>query len=169
MTATFADAIQADGEFPPNLAQWTGEAGLIRLVETITQVTWATGPSPQGTVTASASDARLLRVLAGCYAGGIFAAEDIEWAAATKPLVQMLSGGRPLSPMALQRFRRTHRQLLEICLGRLLYAAWQTRRFALRSAEIGAAEPDAVSLAAAAAEARRRIDVAMQFDLAFSE
>ncbi len=169
MTASPTQACHAVSPFPQNLSQWTGETGLAQLAETTVRDMWTSPAVSRNGPTASGHGDRLLAVLAGCYAAGIFAAEDIEWASEVKPLVRMLCGGRELSCAALQRFQRTHRPLLELCLSRMFYTAWRTRPVSNENGrtEVGGRELE--RLAAAAVEARRRIELAMQFDLALSE
>lgn len=154
--------------FPRKLSQWTGELGLARLAEESAHETWQFAAGGAGATEPTGGE-RLLAVLAVCYAEGIFASEDIEWAAEAKPMVSQLAGGRALAPAALQRFRRNHSQLLEACLSRLLFAAWQMRSFVPDQHRVGVEVAGDARLAEAATEARKRIQLAMQFDLAFSE
>jgi hypothetical protein len=155
--------------FPQKLSQWAGGTGLVRLTSEVAHDTWAAANYGDGAAPMTDTGERLLAVFAGCYAEGIFAVEDIEWAMEAKPFVNQLAGGRKLSQAVLQRFRRDHGPLLEDCLSRLLYAAWQMRSFVPDRYRVGAEGAGGNRLAEATVEARKRIQLAMQFDLAFSE
>ena len=157
---------ECPAQFPDDLRRWTGESALARLAVDIARTTCTDVALGDQVV---AADDRLLAVLTGSYAAGIFSSEDIEWAAAANPMVRTLCRGGELSRTALVQFRRANRELVEVCLGRLFFAAWQTRRMVVGGGRNEVVEGEAEPLAEAMTEARNRVQLAILFDLAMSE
>jgi hypothetical protein len=80
-------------------------------------------------------DARaILRVLAYCYANGIYASTEVEAAMNADPILLYLAGGHRHESTEFRRFRRRNLQAVQRCLARTLERTW-TNSLSLSAAD----------------------------------
>jgi len=66
----------------------------------------------------------ILRVLAYCYANGIYASTEIESALNVDPILLYLTGGQRHKSTEFRQFRRRNLQAIQRCLARTLERSW---------------------------------------------
>jgi len=62
----------------------------------------------------------MLTLLAYCYSSGLYSSRDIEWATRIDPMISYICAHQFPDWLAIRRFRRQNRRLLEQCLAGIL-------------------------------------------------
>ncbi|MDB6031331.1 MAG: Transposase [Verrucomicrobiales bacterium] len=114
-------------QVPRNLAQWTGNRGLLTLALDAGQnVQW--GEKDRTLPMQSAYQPKmLLTLLTFCYASGIYGSQDILQAMQTKDSVRYICAHNYPDWAILRKFRRAYRSQLEQALRWVLQQAWAKR------------------------------------------
>ena len=66
----------------------------------------------------------LITLLTYCYSVGLYDSTDIEWTTRTDRTLRYICAGTKVPWQVLRRFRRTHRELLEVSLVHVMKQAW---------------------------------------------
>ena len=154
MTPATSTSVSAEILFPENISLWYGSADLARLALQMASICHAEPQQPNAQT--SFTEVNLLATMITCYASGIFGSDEVQWATDTHPTVRLLARDGYLRPEAVRRFRRPHHGTVERALGRLLAAT---------IASTCAFESEEDIQSAALMEARRRVQLAILFDL----
>ena len=153
MIATFTNTRQQTTSFPDDLRSIVGERRLIELALEAAQIVGEALPRPEGTLQDQPSPRMLLTLLTYCYAAGIYASEDIEWACESDAAARYICAKTWPEQDALRCFRRANRPWIEACLG------WV----------YGKACPKDIASTALAALVRQKLDLAILLDTAACE
>lgn len=140
-------------EWPADLRELVGERELIELVFAEAQVVGEQMTASSEPVTRTRSR-MLLSLLTYCYASGISASEDVEWACAHDSGARYVCANATPPRDVIRQFRRVNRSWIEQSLTRVLDA-------------IVVAQP--VSHGDVASMVRRRIDLAIMMDTALCD
>lgn len=153
MITTFTNTRQQTTNFPDDLRSLVGERRLIELALEAAQIVGEALPRPTRSMQDRHSPQMLLTLLTYCYAAGIYAAEDVEWACESDAVVRYICAKTWPNQDALRCFRRANRPWIEACLG------WV----------YGKACPTDIASTALAALVRQKLELAILLDTAACE
>lgn len=112
---------------------------------------------------------QMLALLTFCYATGLYASEDIEYALRRGRLPRTLVPRQPVTAAWLQAFRRANRPWVEQALAHLLAAMPDTAAFRARVLPGPDAQSDPVLHTGCMELARRAVELATLFDMALND
>jgi hypothetical protein len=116
MTTALMDAAQPFRELPEDLRQVVGERRLIELALEAAQVVSEGLPHPERIAGGQPGPGMLLTLLTYCYAAGIYASEDVEWACESDSGARYICANVCPDQETIRRFRRANRPWVEACI-----------------------------------------------------
>jgi hypothetical protein len=114
-------------EIPRNLAQWTGDRGLLTLaLDAAQNVQWE-DKDRTFPMQSAYRPKMLLTLLTFCYASGIYGSQDILQAIQSRESVRYICAHNYPDWAVLRKFRRAYRSQLEQALRWVFQQAWAKR------------------------------------------
>jgi len=153
MITALMNAARPTRESPEDLRRVVGERRLIELSLEAAQIVGEGLPRPERIVEDQPGSRTLLTLLTYCYAAGIYASEDIEWACESDAAARYICAKTWPDHDALRCFRRANRPWVEACLG------WV----------YGKACPTALASSELAALVRQKLELAIMVDTATAD
>jgi hypothetical protein len=117
MKTALINAARPTRESPENLRRIVGERRLVELALEAAQLVGENVPRPEKIVEDQPGSRTLLTLLTYCYAAGIYASEDIEWACESDAAARYICAKTRPDHEVLRCFRRANRPWIEACLG----------------------------------------------------
>lgn len=169
MTTPTNNLLQALDGLPMDLREWVGERGLVKLALDAVQTVVARRPDFGASRAGDPSPQVMLTLLAYCYAAGIYGSEEIADAARVDATVRYICLHNQPRSERIRRFRKAHRQLVELSLACIFTEAWKLKRAESEPHLLFSLRLDAHAYCQILRTVRRKLQIAVNLDSVAAE